>query len=91
MTWQECVEYCEYLSRAVSLKLTQSKDRSAEQIWLLSLSFMQSTIEMKYIFIYSKSNNLFNLGDVKVNKRVQSETTLKQICLQEFLDSVSVP
>jgi len=26
-TWQEFVEYCEYLSRAVSIKLTESKHR----------------------------------------------------------------
>jgi hypothetical protein len=32
-----------------------------------------------------------NVDGVKVNKRVQSETILKQIYLQEFLDSVSVP
>ena len=52
---------------------------------------MQSKIQMQYIFIYSKSNKLINVDDVKVNKRVQSETILKQIYLQEFLDSVLVP
>lgn len=75
----------------MSLNLTESKNRTAEQIWLLSLSFMQSKIQMQYIFIYSKSNKLINVDDVKVNKRVQSETILKQIYLQEFLDSVLVP
>ena len=52
---------------------------------------MQSKIQMQYVFIYSKSNKLINVDDVKVNKRVQSETILKQIYLQEFLDSVLVP
>jgi len=62
----------------VSLKLTESKDRTAEQIWLLPLSFMQSTFQIKYIFIYSKSNKLINLVDVKVNKIVQSENVLNK-------------
>jgi len=59
-------------------------------MWLLSQSFMQSTIQIKYTFIFSKSNKTINLGDVKVNKRAQSETMLKQMYLQGFIDSVSV-
>jgi hypothetical protein len=51
MTWQDLFEYYEYLSRAVSIKLIESKDHTAEQIRLLSLSFMQSEMQIKYIFM----------------------------------------